>query len=155
MVIREVKEADFPEWLRLRMDLYPDHSRETLQAELEAMFFNRTVEQELDYSIWVCETPEGGLSGMTEISLRPMAPQCQTSPVGYVESLNVDEAFRRAGIAHALIRKGLDWTIQKGCHEYYVDTGPEYKAAITFYKQFGFEEIARDNSEILFRMLLD
>ncbi len=149
---REVTQSDFPEWQRLRVQLYPEEKPEGLLAEIESIYFKRCVVGELDYAVWVAEASNGKLAGFIEVSLRPEALECKSKPVGYIESLGVDADWRRKGIARTLVDRGQDWVTQKDCREFYVDTGPTYVGAIAFYLQYGFEEIQRDQEEILYRM---
>lgn len=48
-MIREATAADFDEWLRIRVRLYPDHTKEVLLAEIQTIFRDRTFAGELDY----------------------------------------------------------------------------------------------------------
>ncbi len=154
MAVRQVTEEDFPEWLRMRKALYPECSSDQLKAEIESVYFKRTVVGEIDYSVWVEERSPGKLSGFAEISLRADAPQCGTSPVGYVESLFVDADFRRNGVGFKLLSKGQDWILQKNCSEFFVDTDTRCEGAIGFYENFGFQEMFRNKSEILYKKKL-
>src|SRR5207244_13259137 len=61
--------------------------------------------------------PAGGLCGFVELSLRPWAEGCGTSPVGYIEAWYVDPDVRRRGIGRALFAAGEAWARERGCTE--------------------------------------
>jgi aminoglycoside 6'-N-acetyltransferase I len=89
MRIRPYQPGDEPEWLRMRIALWPDHAAEELQAEMEGILANPQHD-----AVFVAERPDGGLCGFAEVSLRNSADGCSTSPVGYLEGWYVDADCR-------------------------------------------------------------
>lgn len=151
MTIRPVKEQDFPQWLCMRQALYPECTPEELQQEIELIYYKKSIVGELDYGIWVDEQADGKLSGFIEVSIRPEIQDCETSPVGYIESLYVDREFRRQGIASRLLNQAENWVQQNKLSILYVDTDLPYAAARALYADFGFERLLDKDPELLFR----
>lgn len=151
MNIREVSQKDFSEWLRLRCLLYPECSREQLFCELESIYFGRTIVAELDYSVWVAQQSPGKLVGFVEISICNDVAKIFSGRVGYVESLYVDENFRRNGVATHLIENGQKWISQNNCTEVIVDTYKSCFGACEFYLKFGFVEILQRENKVFYK----
>jgi aminoglycoside 6'-N-acetyltransferase I len=103
--------TDRDEWLRMRRALWndcPDEQQlremdEILKSETEVVFF--------------AEGPEGRLCGFVEVSIRPWAIGCDSTPVGYIEGWYVDEDFRRQGAGRALVEAAEDWARSRGCRQ--------------------------------------
>ena len=68
MNIRNLREHDVEEWLRMRMALWPHHDPEEIKAEVRDML-GRLESQ----PVFVAEREGGGLCGMVEVSIRPTA----------------------------------------------------------------------------------
>jgi aminoglycoside 6'-N-acetyltransferase I len=117
VIIRRIGQSDFDEWNRMRSALWPHHSTEECQREMQQLFAatDRAV-------IFVCEFPDGRLHGFIEAGLRDVAQDCMTSPVGYIEGWFVDPEVRRAGVGWALVEAAENWARAKGCREMASDT---------------------------------
>ena len=66
-----------------------------------------------------------------------------TSPVGYLEGILVEEQFRHAGFAKELLQACEDWTKEKGCTEFASDCELENTESLKFHMAMGFEEANR------------
>jgi hypothetical protein len=77
MVIRAFQPEDWAEWRRMRCALWPDATPAEHEAEMRA-WLGRP-----DTGIVVCPRPAGGLCGFAEVSTRPYADGCDTSPVDH------------------------------------------------------------------------
>ena len=108
MIIREVQHSDFPEWHRQRVSLYSQDAPELLMTEIESIFYKRSVENELDYSVWVAEVFPDKLAGFIEVSLRPDALHSETQPVGYIESLYIEPEYRHQGLGSQRLQHFVD-----------------------------------------------
>ena len=64
-------------------------------------------------------------------------------PVGYLEGIFVDEAFRGRGVAKMLLALCEDWAREKGCAEFASDTGLHNEEGLQFHLSCGFEEAGR------------
>ena len=79
-------------------------------------------------------------------SVRPAARLCEgayTSPVGYLEGIYVEPAFRRCGVAAELVRACEAWARARGCSEFASDTEAENVRSIHFHLSVGFQEANR------------
>jgi aminoglycoside 6'-N-acetyltransferase I len=133
--IRPVELPDTAEWLRLRLALWPDADLVELERELRAIWERRDHEP-----VFVAERADGRLGGMIEVSLRPSAAGCVTSPVGYIEGWFVDADLRGRGIGRTLVAAAEAWAIQAGCREMASDTTPEYPISPRAHARLGYQE---------------
>src|SRR4051812_30523101 len=79
--VRHAEPADARRWADLRHALWPDQSREELEAEAKA--FLRGAEPRL-HAVLLAVEPDGSLVGFAELSLRPYAEDCVTTPVAFL-----------------------------------------------------------------------
>lgn len=63
-----------------------------------------------------------------------------TSPVGYLEGIYVEEAFRRRGVALQLLKACENWARGLGCVEFASDCELENKESFGFHLGAGFSE---------------
>ena len=66
-----------------------------------------------------------------------------TSPVGYLEGIFVQEAFRRKGYAGELLSECEKWAKEKGCREFASDCETANDDSFRFHTAVGFEEANR------------
>src|SRR5262249_52413999 len=69
----------------------------------------------------VAADENGKLIGFAEVSLRPYARGCVSSPVGYLEGWYVTPDRRRRGIGAAMLAAGEAWARPQGCCEFASD----------------------------------
>jgi aminoglycoside 6'-N-acetyltransferase I len=96
----------------------------------------------LRQALW-SESPQGGLCGFVEVSIRTEAPGCTTDRIGYLEAWYVDEAWRGKGVGRSLVVKAEDWARSAGCLEMASDTTPEYPISPVAHEALGYEETER------------
>lgn len=111
MEIRPIEAADFDEWLRLRLALWPDHTADEHRAEM------MQIANDSLSPVFVIERGHGRLAGFLEAGLRKYADGCDTSPVGYIEGWYVDADVRQQGLGRALMQAAEQWAITHGCTE--------------------------------------
>ena len=133
--IRLVEQADFGEWLRLRLALWPDQTSEELAEELNVISANQEREP-----VFVAERPDGRLCGMLEAALHETAPGCTTRPVGYLEGWFVEPELRGQGIGGQLVAAAEAWARRMGCQEMASDTTPDYPLSPLAHARLGYEE---------------
>lgn len=64
-------------------------------------------------------------------------------PVGYLEGIFVEEAYRSRGIARMLLSLCEDWAREMGCSEFASDTELHNEEGLRFHLSCGFEEAGR------------
>ena len=101
MLIRPVTLDDKPEWLRMRLALWPDSAPEQEATEMDALLAGYPSPTLM--VAFVAVRPEGGLCGLVEVSIHASAPGCETDRVGYLEAWYVDEDWRGRGLGRALV----------------------------------------------------
>lgn len=74
-----------------------------------------------------------------------------SSPVGFLEGLYVDPAFRKQGIAAMLVYTAEQWVREQGCTEMASDALLENTDSHAMHRALGFEETER---VVYFRKLL-
>ena len=67
----------------------------------------------------------------------------ETSPVGYLEGIFVQEAYRRKGYARELLAECEKWAKEKGCREFASDCEAVNDSSFRFHMAAGFEEANR------------
>ena len=67
----------------------------------------------------------------------------ETSPVGYLEGIFVQEAFRCKGYARELLSECEKWAKEKGCREFASDCEAVNDSSFRFHMATGFEEANR------------
>ncbi len=99
-------------WLQLRMALWPAQPDEHL-AEMQEL-----CAQPGRYAQFLAYSGTGEPQGLVEVALRSdYVNGTESSPVGFLEGLYVDPAFRRQGIAALLVKAAEEWARQQGCSE--------------------------------------
>ena len=68
---------------------------------------------------------------------------CETSPVGFLEGIYVDDGHRHAGIAKALLTACEDWSRSVGCTEFASDCELDNHISLAWHLKAGFEEVNR------------
>lgn len=136
--------ACLDDWSRLRSLLWPTSSLAEHKAELQTFLDRQTG--------LVAYSAEGVAVGFAEASLRhDYVNGCQTSPVAFLEGVYVEEAFRKQGVAAALIAEVTQWAASKGVTELASDADIANIASHCMHSALGFEETER---VVYFRKIL-
>ncbi len=135
--IRPIRPADFEEWLRLRLALWPEEPLDAMRAEMSEMLDNPLT------PVFVAERGDGKLGGFLEGGTRRYAEGCDTSPVAYVEGWYVDEDLRRQGVGRRLVEAMEAWARAHGYAELASDTWLENEVSQQAHLALGFEECDR------------
>jgi aminoglycoside 6'-N-acetyltransferase I len=129
------EEGDQAEWLRLRHALWPECDFEQHESEMG------TILVDADRStVFVSPASGGRLAGFVEVSLRPWAEGCESTPVGYVEGIYVVPEERGRGVASALLRAAEAWALDRGCHEIASDARLDNDVSRALHARLGYEE---------------
>jgi aminoglycoside 6'-N-acetyltransferase I len=124
-------------WADLRHELWPEEPPSELAAEA-ARFFQRAEPQLAQ--VLLAESADGVVIGFAELSLRPYAEDCSTSPVAFLEGWYVIPAARRQGVGRALVRAAEQWGRQQGCREFASDTQWDNAGSIAAHQALGFKD---------------
>jgi len=145
--ITTATKADADDLAELRHALWPHGSIEEHKADLEAMLAT----PDKWYRV-MARLASGQAVGFAEASIRhDYVNGCDTSPVGFLEGIYVDPAFRRTGVARQLVEAVEKWARQQGCSELASDTGIANVPSQKLHNALGFTETQR---VVYFRKLL-
>jgi aminoglycoside 6'-N-acetyltransferase I len=135
--VRPARPADVQAWAMLRQALWPAESPDELTAEARAFFADADTLLE---AVLLAEASDGTLLGFAELSLRPYAEDCRTSPVAFLEGWYVIPAARRHGVGRALVSAAEQWARERGCHEFASDTELDNSVSAEAHRALGFED---------------
>jgi aminoglycoside 6'-N-acetyltransferase I len=143
-LVRTVQATEASEWLRMRLELWPDANPGDLAEEI-GQFLAHGPSPELPdlQAVFVCQRSEGGLCGLIEISIHSSAPGCETKHIGYIEAWYVDKEERSKGVGRALVEQAEIWAKKAGCLEMASDTTPSYPLSPGAHQALGYLEVAR------------
>lgn len=131
--IHPVRNADFSEWRMLVAKLWPDFNPRDFQTLFAAIC--RSPRQ----SSFLCRNEAGKAIAFANISLRvDYVEGSESSPVGYLEGIFVDEAHRKQGVARLLVAEAEKWAAGKGAREFASDTEQRNLKSQAFHKALGF-----------------
>jgi molybdopterin synthase catalytic subunit/GNAT superfamily N-acetyltransferase len=122
--IRALAPADRPQWIAMRCALWTNRTREELEQEIAGYESTGRI-WDLPSQVLVADDGTGRLIGFLEVSLRPVADGCASSPVGYVEGWYVAPEARRQGVGRALANAVERWARERGCCEMASDCGSD------------------------------
>jgi aminoglycoside 6'-N-acetyltransferase I len=86
---------------------------------------------------------EQALIGFVEVSLRPYAEGCNSSPVGYLEGWYVAPQYGRSGVGRRLVETAEDWARARGCLEMASDTELHNTQSQRAHARLGYQEVVR------------
>jgi aminoglycoside 6'-N-acetyltransferase I len=137
IIIRRAQPADKPEWFRMRLLLWPDHTKAELLADMDEILSNE------EQPVFVAARASGELGGFLEGGMRKYADGCDTGPVGYIEGWYVDEDLRQQGIGGRLVDAMEEWARARGLVEMGSDTWLDNETSIAAHKRLGYVEMER------------
>ena len=145
MKVRAYRDADWPEWLRMSVALFPDEDADEIAR------FMRQMSGRPDYQVFLVERQDGSIAGFVEVGSRSYADGCDTSPVGYIEAWYVDPDVRRTGYGRALFEAAEEWARGQGFTEMGSDALLDNEVSHAAHKRIGYDEVGR---VVQFRKLL-
>lgn len=136
--VRPRRPSDDPEWLRMRLALWPEGDADAHRAGMREWLAVK------DSVILVAARPDGrGLAGFAEVGTRPYAEGCDSSPVAYLEGWYVDPDVRRQGVGAALVRAAEGWARERGLTEFASDALLDNDTSHRAHRALGFAEVER------------
>jgi aminoglycoside 6'-N-acetyltransferase I len=135
MQIKRIGLQDLEDYVKIRYELWPNHSLEELK--LEAQENLQDVEKNPGF---FALDEEGNILGFIECSIHDSAPGCHTKKIGFVEGWYVKVEAQGKGIGRALMEAAEDWARSHACTEMASDTTKDYPKSPAAHKALGFLE---------------
>ena len=137
MIIQKAAATELDIVTDLFLQLWPEHERDELRDEFAEYLADPDAAVMLAF---MDDKPVGA----AQCSLRrDYVEGTESSPVGYLEGIFVLPAYRRNGIARALLKGCVDWAAAKGCSEFASDCELTNTESLHFHLQMGFIEANR------------
>jgi aminoglycoside 6'-N-acetyltransferase I len=137
MIVRKIVESDRVDWLRMREALWPgslsDHDAETRRYFEEPDASLVTLVAVLDDSV----------VGFLELDHRRYAPECESSPVPFIEGWYVEPHKRGRGVGRALVEAAEAWARGAGHREIASDAELDNDSGIAAHRALGYEVVER------------
>lgn len=135
--ICEAGPENIPALVKMALDFWPENTAADLtRSFLESLSSGR--EKHFLYKI------DDAYVGFIMVSIRQdYVEGCNSKPVGYIEGIYVDPAYRKKGIARRLVERGEEWARMQGCREMGSDTELTNEASLRFHLGVGFREANR------------
>ncbi len=136
-MIKKAGKEDSFELARLAIQMWENHEVEELTGEFEELVQSENAACFLKY--------EGEVAvGFAQCQLRhDYVEGTDSSPVGYLEGILVEEEYRHKGYAKELLRECEQWAKSKGCSEFASDCELENEESLRFHMAMQFEEANR------------
>jgi aminoglycoside 6'-N-acetyltransferase I len=132
--IAPLTDADETDWLRMRHALWPDASEAEHARDRPMMMAE-------DALVLIARNETGEAVGFAELSTRPHANGCASSPVAYLEGIWVDSAIRGTGVGRELVAAAEVWARRRGYTEMASDALLDNHGSISAHKAWGFDNI--------------
>jgi len=137
MRIVEITRDRFPDWRRMRQQLYANLDAEFHEEEMELIFSSAQA------TCFMGIAESGAVVAMLELSLRNFVDGCLGGPVGYVEGIYVIPTHRKRGYGRELVQFATNWFRSKGCRDMAADAELTNLDAQDFLTRAGFAETYR------------
>lgn len=136
-MVRKAESADLDNLTGLALKLWPDHESAALMSELKEILTKE------DAAFFLAEV-NGKQLGFAQCQLRrDYVEGTESSPVGYLEGIFVEEEARGSGIAKSLLTACESWARRQGCREFASDCELTNTGSLSFHLAVGFEEANR------------
>jgi len=140
ITVRHVAPSDAPQWTAMRHALWREDPRQVHAEEIASFFSGHRPPGAEPEAALVAEAG-GELVGFAELSRRPHAEGCLTSPVGFLEGWYVAPVWRGKGVGRALVEAAERWALSLGCREFASDTTVDNVDSTRAHHALGFEEV--------------
>ncbi len=135
-MIRKAELGDLDALTDLALKLWPNHEEGELRSDLAEIL------EKPDAAFFLAE--EGKPLGFAQCQLRwDYVEGTESSPVGYLEGIFVEDDFRSRGTARKLLSACESWAKTQGCLEFASDCELTNSASLAFHLAVGFEEANR------------
>ena len=135
--IRKASRGDAARAAALAIRMWEDHTLEDLTDEFRELIANQ---EAAVYLLYENDKPVG----FAQCQLRhDYVEGTETSPVGYLEGIYVDDACRGKGYARMLLFACEGWAKEMGCTEFASDCELTNTQSLQFHLNVGFREANR------------
>ena len=137
MTVRKATDEDIETLAALAVQLWPGHKTEALADEFASLVSNGDAacflasEEDRDIGFAQCQLRRDYVEGTS------------TSPVGYLEGVFVEAAFRQKGVGRRLLTACEAWAKEQGCAEFASDCELENAESLRLHLRAGFGEANR------------
>jgi aminoglycoside 6'-N-acetyltransferase I len=136
LIVRRATEADLPIWAAMLTRLHTDLTADEFESELR---WFALLEQ--PYVGFLAFTLDGKPIGVIDARVRNYAEGAPNLRAAYVEDLWVEPAYRRTGVATALLAEVEQWARSHRFDWLGSDTTPDNQLSRHWHRQMGFEEV--------------
>lgn len=127
---------------KLAIQMWEDHILEELAGEFEELIAKKDAQVFLKYA--QDQNGNNRAVGFAQCQLRcDYVEGTESSPVGYLEGIFIEEAYRGMGFAKELLGACQTWAKEKGCTEFASDCELDNTGSLKFHMAMGFEEAGR------------
>jgi aminoglycoside 6'-N-acetyltransferase I len=137
MRARRYDDADWAEWLRMSVALFPEERREELERGMADTRAHPRA------AVFIAERDDRTPCGFVEVGERAYAEGCATSPVAYIEAWYVDPDVRRSGVGRTLLAAAEAWARSAGYTEIASDALLDNVISQQAHKRVGYTEVER------------
>ena len=136
-MIRKAKECDAATIAALAAKMWTSATEAALKDEFEDLLLNG------DTAIFLYIQDHNAI-GFSQCQLRrDYVEGTDTSPVGYLEGVFVEQAYRRMGYGRMLVQACENWAKERGCSEFASDCELHNTDSLHFHLHYGFLEANR------------
>lgn len=137
LVITKAEEKDALTVAKLAIQMWEDNVLEELAGELAGIINSPE-------GVVFLGKAEGQAIGFAQCQLRhDYVEGTETSPVGYLEGIFIEENYRKKGYAKQLLAACEGWAMEQGCTEFASDCELDNTESLKFHLGLGFEEANR------------
>lgn len=136
-MIKRATEIDALALAKLAVQMWSNHTLSELESDFAEIISNEN-------AVCFMKYVEGKPIGFAQCQLRyDYVEGTQTSPVGYLEGIFIQEEYRHKGFAKELLQKCEKWANDKACSEFASDCELNNIDSLKFHLAVGFEEVNR------------
>lgn len=136
-MVKAAKLEDSTILAELAIKLWRDNSVSEMSKE-----FGRLISG--DSAVFFIKYVDGKAIGFAQCQLRnDYVEGTDSSPVGYLEGIFIEDEYRKCGYAKELLRECEKWAKEKHCMEFASDCEIENEDSLRFHMAMGFEEANR------------
>lgn len=136
-MIYKAEKQHIPAIARLAIQMWDENTLEGLEENFEEIMSNG------ESAIFLLEL-DGKAAGFAQCQLRhDYVEGTDSSPVGYLEGIFIEEAYRKQGHAKELLKWCEEWAKEMNCTEFASDCELDNEVSLAFHLKMGFLEANR------------